>query len=247
MTAEFSPNKPHRTVLEIARYGVQLEVDEIDLDFYHAAPDSVEVIADLEKVTPDPASPALKSAMEKARELCRNSQGEELVNHWLDSRTLGRFYRMDIFGLIGLAMIHHPDTLPATQAVINDVERHRRGNLPEGLAETEEPITEVHLRKTLAVLRFNYASDLLAAGQHRKALDNVDASLLELGSQVEAWRILDRQLMQLFLSNVLGESERTQALARSIANDYTFAQVQEALTKWAPVLPGIDQLLNPNS
>ena len=238
---EFSPNRPHRTVIAIADRGVSLEIDEIDKDFYQSSPDSVEIIADLEKQTPDAVDPRIMAAHEVAHKLWRASRGEALVEHWLEARKLGRFYPIDVLGILGLAMMRHPDLLSATQSLINDVERHRRGTAPAGFAEIESPLTESHFRKILATLRFNYAEDLWQAGSSAKALQNVEASLQELAGTADRWRILDRRLAEVYLHNVLGHE--TEAHAQKVHEEFKQHEIQAAIEKWAPQMAGIQKVL----
>lgn len=240
---EFSPNKPHRTVIAIADRGVSLEVDEIDRDFYAALPDSVEIIADLEKQTPDAKDRRVMEAHETAHRLWRESHGEALVEHWLESRALGRFYPTDVLGVLGLAMMRHPDLLPATQSLINDVERHRRGAPPEGFAEIESRLTENHFRRILATLRFNYAEDLWREAQFEKALDNVRKSLSELDPNSDRWRILDRKLAEVYLADACGDGKHTGDLVRTIYDEYTEDEIETAIEKWAPQMAGVRDLL----
>ena len=243
MAMEFSPNKPHRTVLKIADRGVSLEVDEIDKDFYQALPDSVEIIADLEKQTPDAKDPGIMEAHETAHRLWKDSKGEALVEHWLNARELGRFYPTDVLGILGLAMMRHPDLLPATQSLINDVERHRRGMPPEGFVETVSNLTQAHFKRILATLRFNYAEDLWREGQMEKALENVRMSLQELDASSDRWRVLDRKLAEAYLENACGNRKQSEERVRTIYDEFTEDEIDAAVEKWAPQMAGVKELM----
>lgn len=238
-----STNKPHRTAIALSDRGVSLESEEFAMDFYADFPDAVELIAGLDQQIPSASEAKVMEAFEEASRLRHMSLGEALVEHWLDTRRLGRFYPTDVLGVIGLAMIRHPDLLPATQSLINDVERHRRGNPPAGMAELIAPLEAMHFRRMLAALRFNFAEDLWREGQYLKALQNVEASERELDAEAEVWRVLDRKIAKVFLLNECGREEESKALAQDINKRFSHNDIEVSAKKWAPQMPNLINLL----
>ena len=231
-------------MIEIGSQGLDLEIDEIDREFYIAAPDAVELITDLDKQMPDPADSAVLQAHQEAHRLWRSSRGEQLVIHWLGSREIGRYYLTDILGMLGLAMVRHPDLFQAYQSLINDIERHRSGTPPPNLAETVSPIAETHFRKLLAVIRFNFAEDLWREGEFERASRNVAGSLAELGTGSERWRRCDRLVTLAYLEAKLNRTERSNEIKRQILNDFTSSEIDESVEKWAPQLTDIRRILD---